>query len=964
MFTKTKMLLVMTLLTMGTTSAWAYVDCGDEHEVNYYEMFVSPDIDGFGKPTAQGDRMINTPARLLGDGFGSKAAGDFDAGAGLLLDGTARFIDSGAHGSNGFLMKQYSSAGGSLYLRIKVNADTVGNNSAYTIGIGGASTYYMCVAIDTTGIRLVNNTGTIASSETIDMTTWRIVRIQQSSQSCRHGLTNGVSYVRVFVDQVGDPELAPDTNTYCPVAGTPVIGWTQMYAYNASALEYAPVQHTGTGWWMILGSNAETTQADFVLDWARMTGERDAWWEGCRSLPLGRTYIRHPYGLIEPAATYTDSCGTGTYSNNVWNTACDWRVYPQYIASAIVEKNATTATPGSITYQVVNTSYNNANTISWTVQEVDSGGSAMDYAWLDLDKSGGTLGATQGTGDEVTATLNSNVSSLPSGWTVGYLKFTNSTCSLTQTRPIYIAVRDPADFLVYEYCGDVPPTQADSAGTGLRFRQWGIQNNGQTYPNNDLSAVEAENTTVEDVVTLDLDAWNGKALKLIEGAEQRSVFLSDDNAGSNNVAGYPVIDRLLGATVVARLKVVSPGLGTYSTTRKVGIQISGSNGSLWPSVYNECIADVWGSITYSASATILQDGFRRGGGFLDAQRTITTTDDNYHVLRLAVIGGINDNAKPGGTVANVEMMSNPYGRKIMMWCDEHLGNTAPVLDVQNKYYAKLVSSYQAYNGFQIGVQEKLAGHEVLYDWVTFTNAGAFGPGEEDAYIGRSLIPTSTRCQPCNDVLGADADKDGDVDQDDFAQFQACYSGDSNYPTEPGNCNCFDADGGGKIDAADFEAFTACATGPGIPVTLATAPDCAALLLNTWEANDGHLGHLCGALLDTNDWSCTTAETVPCFMSYGPNVVMQAGNYVARLYLRVDDISGTDDEVCNIDVYSTQGGLLAGPLNLTRFDFAEAGVYQAFDVPFTNPTDGYWGEFRVQYLGNAQLDLDKVELLRQ
>ncbi len=220
---------------------------------------------------------------------------------------------------------------------------------------------------------------------------------------------------------------------------------------------------------------------------------------------------------------------------------------------------------------------------------------------------------------------------------------------------------------------------------------------------------------------------------------------------------------------------------------------------------------------------------------------------------------------------------------------------------------------------------------------------------------------------CNTDLPSDADADGDVDQDDFAQFQACYSGEEDYPSSPENCACFDADDSGKINAIDFATFTDCATGPGIVVTPTLAPNCSALIFAAWEANNGALGHLCGSLLDTSDWRCVSTDIVEpateCYMSYGPYVRLEAGDYTARLHLRIDDITGNDDDICAIDVYSPQGGTLAGPITLTRSDFAAAGVYQPFDIAFTNPASGFKAEFRVIYYGKAQLDLDKIELIK-
>jgi len=69
---------------------------------------------------------------------------------------------------------------------------------------------------------------------------------------------------------------------------------------------------------------------------------------------------------------------------------------------------------------------------------------------------------------------------------------------------------------------------------------------------------------------------------------------------------------------------------------------------------------------------------------------------------------------------------------------------------------------------------------------------------------------------CNATVFADADSDGDVDQDDFAIFQICYTGaDGGVPSDPVYCECFDSDNDNDVDGQDFTAFQDCATGPGI-----------------------------------------------------------------------------------------------------------------------------------------------------
>jgi len=72
---------------------------------------------------------------------------------------------------------------------------------------------------------------------------------------------------------------------------------------------------------------------------------------------------------------------------------------------------------------------------------------------------------------------------------------------------------------------------------------------------------------------------------------------------------------------------------------------------------------------------------------------------------------------------------------------------------------------------------------------------------------------------CGDPF-ADADKDGDVDQTDFAIAQACYTGSGGDVSD--ECRCFDRKDSpgslpdGDVDNTDMAAFEACASGPGIP----------------------------------------------------------------------------------------------------------------------------------------------------
>jgi hypothetical protein len=68
--------------------------------------------------------------------------------------------------------------------------------------------------------------------------------------------------------------------------------------------------------------------------------------------------------------------------------------------------------------------------------------------------------------------------------------------------------------------------------------------------------------------------------------------------------------------------------------------------------------------------------------------------------------------------------------------------------------------------------------------------------------------------PCG--LFADVDDDDDVDQADFAAFQACFTGEPNIVQLSPECKRFNREGGDEdIDGFDRTAFENCASGPGV-----------------------------------------------------------------------------------------------------------------------------------------------------
>jgi hypothetical protein len=57
----------------------------------------------------------------------------------------------------------------------------------------------------------------------------------------------------------------------------------------------------------------------------------------------------------------------------------------------------------------------------------------------------------------------------------------------------------------------------------------------------------------------------------------------------------------------------------------------------------------------------------------------------------------------------------------------------------------------------------------------------------------------------------DCDNDGDVDLDDFTEFEACLAGPAGGLSQP-DCTCFDLNANGDVDLDDFADFQEAFTG--------------------------------------------------------------------------------------------------------------------------------------------------------
>jgi len=107
---------------------------------------------------------------------------------------------------------------------------------------------------------------------------------------------------------------------------------------------------------------------------------------------------------------------------------------------------------------------------------------------------------------------------------------------------------------------------------------------------------------------------------------------------------------------------------------------------------------------------------------------------------------------------------------------------------------------------------------------TINDCTASGYG---SFLGYEASCASANCPVvCYTPIWADADQDSDVDQVDFGVYQLCYTGGfGSIPSSPEYCRCFDRDGNEQVDGTDLDAFEKCATGPAVPWSGGSTPDC-------------------------------------------------------------------------------------------------------------------------------------------
>ena len=317
----------------------------------------------------------------------------------------------------------------------------------------------------------------------------------------------------------------------------------------------------------------------------------------------------------------------------------------------------------------------------------------------------------------------------------------------------------------------------------------------------------------------DYNAEDGLALKISQGAGGNPIgrfgYASDINGGASGGGNNNSINTRLGTTMVARIKVVRDTDMVANMWIRDNHNGTGGSGNDREPFGAGC------RVEWDASNQV-SESVNSAGPFIAGY---LNKPDAYHIVR------INDGW-------------GPYGEHVVkVWVDESEFPN-PALEV----HGAQAENETAYNAFCIGTFGSTSDSEVYYDWVTWTNAGMYGPGEEESCLGTSLsLPPGACCdhgvckevQPeeCRALNGhfqgrqthcsaptccgppfADADFDRDVDQQDFSVLQLCVGLPAPLSQE---CKCFDRpqpefpNGNDVIDTIDLAAFEACASGPGI-----------------------------------------------------------------------------------------------------------------------------------------------------
>lgn len=131
---------------------------------------------------------------------------------------------------------------------------------------------------------------------------------------------------------------------------------------------------------------------------------------------------------------------------------------------------------------------------------------------------------------------------------------------------------------------------------------------------------------------------------------------------------------------------------------------------------------------------------------------------------------------------------------------------------------------------------------------------------------------------------------------------------------------------------------------------------------TWQAEGSDLSHGTGKA-EGDGWVCIVGEHEKNkHMVYGPyNKELTSGLHVAEFRLKIDNISGSNVAVADIDVRNASTGVTLATKTLNRQDFSSANAYLTFNLDFKMPADNQELELRVLWKGNTYLKVDYIRV---
>lgn len=128
----------------------------------------------------------------------------------------------------------------------------------------------------------------------------------------------------------------------------------------------------------------------------------------------------------------------------------------------------------------------------------------------------------------------------------------------------------------------------------------------------------------------------------------------------------------------------------------------------------------------------------------------------------------------------------------------------------------------------------------------------------------------------------------------------------------------------------------------------------------WEGEGPALGHNTGRL-ETDGWLCQTGiDAANNHMIYGPYFTgIPVGPNVAEFRMKVDNNTANNDPVVDIDVRNATTGATLAFQTLTRLQFAIAGDYVNFSLPFDMLVANQSIELRIFWRGTSYTKVDWV-----